>query len=89
MKVAIDYYIWSDNKSPRGKSSNISLLNEKKELVEILKNKTAKERKINKKIGNNCPVIRRPLENKCNNPNFPFIRVNAKGFPCCYKKDKK
>ena len=89
MKVAIDYYIWSDNKSPRGKSSNISLLNEKKELVEILKNKTAKERNINNKIGNNCPVIRRPLENKCNNPNFPFIRVNAKGFPCCYKKDKK
>jgi hypothetical protein len=88
MKVSIDYYLWNDNKSPK-KSSNISLSKEKEELEEILKKKTGKERNIDKKIGNNCPVIRRPSGNKCNNPNFPFIRVNAKGFPCCYKKDKK
>ena len=88
MKVSIDYYLWNDDKSPK-KSSNISLSKEKEELVEILKKKTAKERNIDKKFGNNCPVIRRPSDNKCNNPNFPFIRDNAKGFPCCYKKDKK
>ena len=89
MKVAIDYYLWTDNNSPKGKSSNISLSKEKEELEEILNKKKTKERNVNKKIGNNCPVIRRPVKNACLNPNFPFIRVNAKGFPCCYKKDKK
>jgi hypothetical protein len=88
-KVAIDYYLWTDDKSPKGKSSNISLSKEKEELEEILKKKTAKERNVVNKNKNNCPVIRRPTENKCLNPNFPFIRVNAKGFPCCYKKVKK
>jgi len=90
MKVAIDYYLWTDDKSPKDITSyTFSLTNEKKELEEILKKKSVRERNVNKKIGNNCPVIRRPAGNKCLNSNFPFIRVNAKGFPCCYKKDKK
>jgi hypothetical protein len=88
-KVAIDYYLWTDDKSPKGKSSKISLSKEKEELEEILKKKTAKERNVVNKNKNNCPVIRRPSKNKCLNSNFPFIRVNAKGFPCCYKKLKK
>ena len=89
MKVSIDYYLWTNDNSPKGKSSNISLSKEKEELEEILKKKSAKERNINKKNGNNCPVIRRPSNNKCINPIFQFKRVNAKGFQCCYKKDKK
>lgn len=89
MKVSIDYYLWTDDNSPKSKSSKISLSKEKEEMEEILKKKSAKERNVNKKIGNNCPVIRRPNKNRCSNPDFPFIRVNAKGFHCCYKKDKK
>ena len=88
-KVSIDYYLWTDDNSPKGMSSNISLSKEKEELEEIIKKKSVKERNVNNKNKNNCPVIRRPSKNNCINSNFPFIRVNAKGFPCCYKKDKK
>jgi len=89
MKVAIDYYLWTDDKSSKGDSSKISLSKEKDELEEILKKKSVRERNVINKNKNNCPVIRRPSKNKCLNANFPFIRVNAKGFPCCYKKLKK
>jgi hypothetical protein len=89
MKVSIDYYLWKDTNIPSGSSSSISLSKEKKELVEILNNKTIKQKKNNSIIKNNCPVIRRPVNNKCINKNYPFIRNNAKGFECCYKKDKK
>ena len=87
MKVSIDYYIWNDDKSPTNKSSNISLSKEKDDLEDML-NKD-KKRTVNNKIGNNCPVIRRPTEDKCLNNDYPFLRINNKGFNCCYKKNKK
>jgi hypothetical protein len=90
MKVSIDYYLWNDdNKSPTNLSSNISLSKEKNELFGILDNKKIREKKKININGNNCPVMRRPIENKCSNKTYPFIRKNAKGFDCCYKKDKK
>jgi hypothetical protein len=88
MKVSIDYYLWNDKISPKGSKSSISLSKERYELEDILQNKKIRE-KNNKNVSNNCPVIRRPTENKCLNKNYPFIRKNVKGFDCCYKKDKK
>ena len=86
MKVSIDYYLWKDGKIPEGSSSRISLSKEKEEIEGIIDKKKVKERKVNK--GNNCPKIRRPKGNECLNKDYPFMRKNAKGFKCCYKKAK-
>jgi hypothetical protein len=87
-KVSVDYYLWDDNKKP-SRSSNISLLSrDRDELLSILDNKKVKP-KINKLVGNNCPVKRRPFNNeKCLNKDYPYMRKNPKGFNCCYKKAK-
>jgi len=88
-KVSIDYYLWSIDKSPIGSTtSKISLSKEKEELENIVKTKNKNKRTENKNK-NNCPKIRRPEGSKCLNKDYPFIRKNAKGFDCCYKKGKK
>jgi hypothetical protein len=88
-KVSIDYYLWSIDKSPIGSTtSKISLSKEKEELENIVKTKNKNKRTENKDK-NNCPKIRRPEGSKCLNKDYPFIRKNAKGFDCCYKKGKK
>jgi hypothetical protein len=46
----------------------------------------SEKKKIIKKVINNCPIIRRPINNKCVNKDYPFIKKNVKGFECCYKK---
>ena len=89
-KIAIDYYLWTDTKSPKYQSntSSISMTTEE-ELDEILDNKKFRENRITK-VKNNCPKIRRPDDDdKCNNPIFPFLKINKKGFKCCYKKQSK
>jgi hypothetical protein len=87
-KVSIDYYLWTAELSNSRNSSHISLSKEKEELEEIIKKKKVRERKVNKDGKNTCPVKRRPNENgECSN-DFPYMRINPKGFECCYKKKK-
>jgi len=87
-KVSIDYYLWTVDNSPSGKSSRISLSKEKEELNELIKKRKIREKGV--KNGNSCPVKRRPTDDRkglCP-PDFPFKRLNPKGFECCYKKKK-
>jgi hypothetical protein len=51
---------------------------------QILFNKIKEKYNIEKNY-NNCPIKRRPIDNKCNNE-LPFMKKNPKGFLCCYKK---
>jgi hypothetical protein len=90
MKISIDYYLWTHNKSPsnNSRSSISSLSKDREELEEILGRKNVKERKMDV-ILNTCPKIRRPVDDKCINDNYPFLRNNKKGIPCCYKKINK
>ena len=89
MKISIDYYLWTHNKSPsdNSRSSISSFSKDRDELEDILGKKTPKEIKIGKNL-NTCPKIRRPVDDKCINDNYPFLRNNKQGIPCCYKKNK-
>jgi len=89
-KVSIDYYLWSADNSPSGKSSRNSLSKEKEELDELIKIKKRRNKDENKEkaIKNNCPVKRRPNDKGECSVDFPFKRLNPNGFECCYKKKK-
>ena len=89
MKISIDYYLWTNNKSPSNNSKSLisSLSKDREELEELLGRKEARERKKGVNL-NTCPKIRRPVDDKCINDNYPFMRNNKKGIPCCYKKNK-
>jgi len=85
-KVSVDYYLWTTENSPSGKSSRISLSKEKEELEEIIKKRKVRAKGVK---GNSCPMKRRP-DDKGNCPDeFPYMRKNPKGFECCYKNRKK
>jgi len=87
-KVAIDYYLLNDSKSVKtiSKTSSISMTSEENELKDIIG--TKKYRKIDIKNKNNCPKPRRPINDKCPS-SHPFMIINKKGNPCCYKKSPK
>jgi len=66
----------------------------KKELQKILYDKLYKlyrtkhldkKKKLIKVVKNNCPKPRKPINGKCNDT-FPFLKINKKGYQCCYKK---
>lgn len=84
-KVALDYYLWTNESSPKthSKSSVITVSSAENKLKEIITNKGIDKKKGEK---NNCPKNRRPFNGKCKNPEYSYIYKNNKGFECCYKK---
>jgi len=84
-KVSFDYYLWTNDLSSSNNSSSLSISKYKNELNTILQKKKIKNNKLTK-ITNNCPKIRRPINNECLNELYPYIKKNSKGFFCCYKK---
>jgi len=89
-KVAIDYYLWTDDKSPltHSSSSVITISKEKKELEELAEKLNIKGNQKAPKVKSTCnPPLRRPIDGMCKDP-FPFLRKTKKGDDCCYKKGK-
>jgi len=84
-KVSIDYYLWTNEKSPKthSKSSVISVTSAEERINEVIKNKGLAKKK---KETNSCPKNRRPYNGNCKNPEYSFIYKNNKGYDCCYKK---
>jgi hypothetical protein len=85
-KIAIDHYLYEKlSNSPNYKSLSPPLeLNDDDDLY-LLKRKPNKG--INPKIKNNCPKLRRPIDNKCDDG--LEMRLNKMNFKCCYKLRKK
>ncbi len=88
-KVAIDYYLWNNNKSPKthSKSSIISVGSIENVIKNMVKkNNNNKNKNVNKNK-NKCPKHRRPNNNNiCNNLDYKYIAINKHGNYCCYKK---
>lgn len=84
-KISFDYYLWNDNsKSPLSKSKS-SLISVSSTDIEPLKNiKKIGVKKDDKNKYKGCPKIRRPVNNKCLNPDY-FIKKNKHDVNCCYK----
>ena len=82
-KFSIDYYLYNSeitNIQSKSKSSSINI-----DLSDLFKKKIKKGNQKEKNgIKNKCPLMRRPINDKC--PNNTFLRLNAHGNKCCYKK---
>ena len=82
-KFSIDYYLYNSeitNIQSKSKSSSINV-----DLSDLFKKKIKKGNQKGKNgIKNKCPLMRRPINDKC--PNNTFLRLNAHGNKCCYKK---
>jgi DnaJ-domain-containing protein 1 len=90
-KIAIDYYLWTDDTSPltHSKSSIITAEEEKRKLSELAKKFKIRGNDKQKKAKSSCnPPSRRPVDGNCSDP-FPFLRKTKKGDECCYKKQGK
>ena len=75
-KVSIDYFLWDYKKSPKShsKSSHISVTsaeNKLQMLIDMKRNQKA--------IKTSCPKPRRPKNEKCINPKYPYMYKNKKG----------
>jgi superfamily II DNA or RNA helicase len=83
-KVAFDYYLFNK------KSSTASIISEedsKSSVIDIEELKdTPHTISPNKKLKNNCPKPRRPINDICNKGYM--VKKNANGFKCCYKIPK-
>ena len=85
-KVSIDYFLWDYKKSPKShsKSSHISVTsaeNKLQMLIDMKRNQKA--------IKTSCPKPRRPKNEKCINPKYPYMYKNKKGDYCCYVRPEK
>jgi len=80
-KTAIDYYLYKSlSKTP----SNSTSVNLSSDANIIFKS----SRKVaNKLPKNTCPILRRPVRNKC--PPGNILKINKHGHECCYINRKK
>ncbi len=82
-KVAIDYYLWNNDKSPKShsKSSIISVGSVENKIKDLI---------ILNKTTNKCPKLRRPnKDNICYKSDYKYLSINKYGNYCCYKKQPK
>jgi len=77
-KAAIDYYLYKSLSKTPSNSSSIELSSD---LVFRSSRKTLNN------IKNTCPLLRRPINNKC--PPGNIIKINKQGHECCYIDRKK
>jgi len=89
-KTAVDYYLYKSlSKTPLNSSS--VALSSYDDMPIKLPRKPAKDKENQKekekKIKNNCPLLRRPVNNKC--PTGNILKINKQGNECCYIDRKK
>ena len=77
-KAAIDYYLYKSLSKTPSNSSSIELSSD---LVFRSSRKTLNN------IKNTCPLLRRPVNNKC--PPGNIVKINKQGHECCYIDRKK
>ena len=76
-KIAIDYYLYRKlSTSPKSSPIEVSEYNIQTKVIK------------NMRIGNTCPVKRRPINNKCLEEGRE-IKLNNQKFECCYVIKKK